>query len=131
MLEPCRAAVRPRGVDPRFPGTPLLLEEELADCLWDERFVFEIVGGPRMGKTTALRHLAAAFPGANVRWLDDATLESVQAEAKIAAGAIVYASLAPLEFDAVRSLTLWPWSEDDAIEYLLARHPRECASVVA
>ena len=62
-IQPERAIVRPR-VFRKGSSLPRLLEEEIADLLAvGRRQCVHLAGSPGAGKSTALRHLAAAFAG--------------------------------------------------------------------
>src|SRR5437667_9269568 len=62
MIDPKRAAVRPRILSPET-GEPLLLEDEIRSLL-DAGVTgpVPLIGPPGSGKTTAVRHLAAVLP---------------------------------------------------------------------
>lgn len=129
MIEPARAVVRPRVVSPET-GDVMLLEDEAAVWLADRpSLALEIVGGPGMGKSTALAHLAATLdlPGP-VSFLDEPA--SADLAAAMAAGKVVYTACEPLKLDNAVSLRLASWSDDELIEYLRAAHPAFCRSVM-
>jgi uncharacterized protein YjbI with pentapeptide repeats len=109
MILPQRAPVRPRVIA-RESGEPLPLEDEIERLLaQDEPKVIAIRGGPGSGKTTALRHLAAAFPGHLHRLKEGDGDEA---------------------FGATVTFDLAPWGRDEVIEYLLAVHKELCAAVM-
>ncbi len=130
MTEPARAVVRPRVVSPET-GDIVLLEDEAAAWVDDRRsLALEIVGGTGLGKTTALRPLAATLdsPGP-LTFIDEPT--SAEVAAAMASGRIVYATPEPLRLDDTCSLRLASWSEDEWIEYLRSLRPACCASVIS
>src|ERR1044071_5084864 len=120
------APVRPRVSLPT--GGDLPLDDEV------RRFVdsgaagvIAIYGPPGSGKTTALAHLAATIPaGVTLVDADQARLMHVADRAVL----FVYAAEAPLHIRHLATYRLSPWSEDELIEYLLARHHEKCASVM-
>ena len=127
-LEPQRAAVRPRiriGAD----GVPRLLEEEIAELLAAGRpATVRLVGDCGAGKTTALAHLAFVFAG-------DTRLVLLDGTPPVTGGVLVVVAAMP---DGVRSRSaagsaelvfhLVPWTDDDCLEYLCARHPARTAA---
>lgn len=128
MIEPARALVRPRVVSPET-GDVVLLDDEAADWLDDRDCpALELVGGPGQGKTTALAHLAAAWQTTGVLFFDqpDAALVSTTAKDRV----VVYTAVEPLRLPVARSLRLASWTDDEAIEYLLAARPQACAAVM-
>lgn len=111
---------------------PLLLEDVLRELL-DSNFVgtVPLIGDFGAGKSTAVLAMRERFVGEERLVLADETV----GEAPPHAGTIV---LHAGEEDAqIRGkfgrggLRMAPWTRDDMIEYLLAAHPKECASVVA
>jgi uncharacterized protein YjbI with pentapeptide repeats len=96
-VKPARAAVRPRVVSPAT-GETVLLEDLVTD-----KWTCALVGGPGMGKTTALAHLAAVRPG-------------------------VFAFEGPV--DGAEAFTMAPWGRDEILEYAMVRHPAACKSVM-
>jgi hypothetical protein len=125
-----RAPVRPRFVSPET-GASLPLEDEVRNWLEEGRPGWlRLVGGPGSGKSTALAHLAAAF-GDHPRFeiLDER--ERVAPGASLISQFVVFVGSGRGIPAAVRTLELAPWDRDELIEYLLAEHPKECASVVA
>ena len=136
MITPERAAVRPR-VKRKGDDTAYLLEEEIAELAHAGRRGVVVLGGPPgSGKTTAIRHLAAVLPSADTVRLHDP--DPYDGRSYGGVGPIflgnhmleVYtkpiASATP-----ILDLELAPWSQDEWIEYLLARHPDRCKSVMA
>jgi uncharacterized protein YjbI with pentapeptide repeats len=128
MIPPVRALVRPRVVSPET-GDVLLLADEFADWLDDiDEPALELVGGPGQGKTTALEHLAAACPTPGVLFFDEPDAALVRSTAT--SSRVVYTAVEPLRLAVARSLRLASWTDDEAIEYLLAARPRDCAAVI-
>jgi uncharacterized protein YjbI with pentapeptide repeats len=131
MIQPKPAAVKPRVVCPQS-GETVPLESVVHEllnrgcrqqiCLW---------GPAGSGTTTALEHLAAALPpGANVSLVDG---DAPPAPFRPGDALVVYTSKPRRpESDALPTAMyrLAPWSTDDAVEYLLARHKPRCASVM-
>jgi len=130
MIQPEKAAVRPRVVSPLSGETVLL--EEVIDDLVSRNFLGRvlIVGPAGSGKTTALRHLAAVIPlETDLVLLDEPDAVAI---AKAPAGVLqVIAAPGPSSWLAECSYQLAPWGRDEWIEYLLQVHPRRCASVVS
>lgn len=135
MLPFQRALVRPRAISP-ISGESLPLEEMVSEYLSERAgegrlpgTIIQISGGPGAGKTTALAHLAAVLPQSSlVDFRDDASPDVVFVQ-----------SACPVRIAAIRSnqhdrsdivFCLAPWTQDDVLEYLLARHPGQCASVL-
>jgi energy-coupling factor transporter ATP-binding protein EcfA2 len=129
MLPATRAPVRPRVLLPES-TTALPLEDEVRSLLERRRGgLVQVLGGPGSGKTTALRHLAAVLaPDDSVVLLDGAPAAGFETPDHTLT---VYAGEERLEGRATLAVyRLAPWSEDEWIEYLLARHPHRCASVI-
>jgi uncharacterized protein YjbI with pentapeptide repeats len=125
MIEPVRAAVRPRVISPET-GDAVLLEDEVADWLKSRSRRLGIVGGPGSGKTTARQHLAAVFgPVEGVQWLDDPDAVDF-----VTLGRTVYVRTSPLGEPECALLTLAPWSDDELLEYCLKRYPEKCSSIL-
>jgi uncharacterized protein YjbI with pentapeptide repeats len=133
MLESCRALVRPRVQLP-MTGEALLLEDLVADALRESRCApIQIIGGPGSGKTTALRHLWAVLPdsnGADVVYLDEPD-SSDELTPHRDSNIVLTTRMAFSDNDEWTTWHLAPWSEDDLMEYLLARHPARCGTVLA
>lgn len=133
LVEPKAAAVRPRvsrkDLDSR---EPVLLEELVADRLDRRDYGHVRLAGPRgSGASTALRHLAHLFRERSdvVVW-DGVPSDEVVEHA--ATRLLVYANgIEPVDRGGDDMWQLAGWSTDDRIEYLLARHPQACASVMA
>ena len=131
MLRPVRAPVRPRFVSPAT-GESLPLEDEVEVWLKEgaPRYL-EIVGGPGSGKTTALAHLADEYHGlARIVFLDAGERFPPTSSAR-PSGFIIFVGNAVFPDAPLQTVTLAPWGRDELIEYLLATHPKECASVVS
>ena len=143
MIQPCRAAVRPRVVCPET-GDIVLLEDEVAAWLEGKSRTLRIVGGPGSGKTTALRQLAAVFgPRDDVILVDNggSAPESVLSDPRRLIystsaslpdrGDPILVSLCDSRPEEAYKLQLASWNEDDLLEYCLARHRQKCGSVMA
>jgi uncharacterized protein YjbI with pentapeptide repeats len=127
MIQPSRAAVRPRVYAP-ISGETVLLEDEIRGLVeknasgW-----FAILGPAGSGKSTAIMHLAAALPPvARIVLLEELPREEVDAYCN---RLVVFTTAVPGHVDGLYRLA--PWTEDDLIEYLLATHKDRCASVLA
>jgi uncharacterized protein YjbI with pentapeptide repeats len=126
-IEPKRALVKPRVRS--YDGGTVPLENEILPLLHPgARGVIAILGGSGSSRTTALRHLACLIPEElKVRLIDN---DIVLGEQKNP-GLVIYT--APSRMDEVRHIAtflLAPWTHDDLIEYLLAKHKDQCASVM-
>jgi uncharacterized protein YjbI with pentapeptide repeats len=110
----------------------MLLEEVASEFQESAEDVLVIVGGIGWGKSVALAHLAAsADAGRRITFLDEPTVAEVRAALNVGKAVIAVRLLwNELPTFAFRKYTLAPWTNDDLIEYLLARHPRECGSVM-
>jgi hypothetical protein len=125
MIEPKTAAVRPRAIVPE--QGPTLLEDEVRARL-DRGDVGLVVlaGKPGSGLSTALAHLASVFSGEPDLVLIDGPPD--QAIALIDRRLVICSAIVnhvPREI-----WQLAPWNQDDCIEYLLAAHRAQCASVM-
>lgn len=100
---------------------------ELADLRPGD--VVAIIGGPRSGKSTTLRTLRPLIPSATTLFLDDATYKDVSRECQ--RNPVIYTSSEPVRLKHRVALRLVPWGQDQWIEYLLANHRDQCASVMA
>ncbi|HUE15155.1 MAG TPA: pentapeptide repeat-containing protein [Planctomycetaceae bacterium] len=91
-----------------------------------------ILGGPGSGKTTALAHLADFFDDgfSRITFVDAGKRLNWEAYASPSGFIISEGDRIPADAP-VQTLTLAPWSRDELIEYLLATHPKECASVLS
>ncbi|HYG74907.1 MAG TPA: pentapeptide repeat-containing protein [Planctomycetota bacterium] len=128
-IEPQRALVTPRV---RSDGNSRLpLECELLPLLQEHsRGAIALLGGMGSGKTTALRHLKCLLPEeSNIELLDD------ESEARIVdrlsqSGLVVYTAQRAFDLKHRAIFRLTNWTRDDWIEYLLAAHREQCASVM-
>jgi len=135
MIEPERAAVAPRVWAPG--GSTLLLEDVVRDLHAElgGRGTLLLRAGPRAGKTTALAHLAAVLPadlGVVLADLAPAADEHLR-QPREGLQVLLYPSRqrrAAWSLPWLRVLDLAAWDRDSCIEYLLARHPEKCASVM-
>jgi uncharacterized protein YjbI with pentapeptide repeats len=126
MITPRRAPVHPRILSP-YSGESLLLEDEVRALVNNATSgsIF-ITGSAGSGKTTALEHLAFVLAGADsVRFLDQPDYgEVLRAQQK---EWVICTSIEKVP----NWLRLAPWGMDERIEYLLAAHKEQCASVMA
>jgi uncharacterized protein YjbI with pentapeptide repeats len=126
MIAPQRALVRPRVYPPEG-GEAVLLEDEVQRLLDRGVTGFRaLVGGQGAGKTTALAHLAAVFPG--LAYAKHASHSAICRESGDGRKLVVleYGSDARAE----HAWSMAPWSDDELIEYLLAAHHDRCANVM-
>src|SRR5262249_43127579 len=130
MIDPQRAAVRPR-VLANGRNDALPLENEIQRFLdTGQRGAVAIFGPAGSGKTAALRHLAAVLPASTPVTLLDEPMPHQLGDAP-PERLTVFTAAAERKGDCLAVYRLAPWTRDDAIEYLLAKHPRRCASVMA
>jgi uncharacterized protein YjbI with pentapeptide repeats/energy-coupling factor transporter ATP-binding protein EcfA2 len=144
-----RAAVRPRVTSPQT-GEAIPLEDEIGAMIQEGRGGSVVIaGGPGSGKTTALQHLAAILPPwtrGRVRLFEDeidlttiasagpdplvvlitdlGRIKSTEQAVDLFKGTLASAG------DRPSSYRLAAWTQDDAIEYLLANDREACASVM-
>jgi uncharacterized protein YjbI with pentapeptide repeats len=134
MIAPERAPVRPR-VKRTGGGSAFLLEVEIAELAQQgRRGVVLLGGGPGCGKTTALKHLAAVLPASlAVRLLDpeQSDIRSAWTAPLLAEHTLVVTTMALAERKADVELELASWGRDEWIEFLLARYPQCCKSVMS
>ena len=139
-VRPARAIVRPRVICPET-GDVVLLEDVVNIHLQAKtcsRLI--IIGGPRSGKTTALLHLASLPYADQLRiWSCDSPAEreflfsqdtTVNPLQVCAVTSEFYDSGGESKNQHSLRLQLASWTDDDIIEYLLARHPQRCKSVM-
>ncbi|HWB10393.1 MAG TPA: pentapeptide repeat-containing protein [Pirellulales bacterium] len=125
MVEPARAAVRPRVVSPET-GDSVLLEDEVSEWLKGPSETLKIVGGTGSGKTAALRHLLAVFgPLEGVQWLDDVGFPDL-----VTFRRTIYTTATPWNPSDGFSLRLAAWTGDELLEYCLNRHRERCSSIL-
>jgi uncharacterized protein YjbI with pentapeptide repeats len=131
MLRPVQAPVRPRIVSPATHES-LPLEDEVDVWLKEGApRCLRIVGGPGSGKSTALAHLADEYHGlARITFLDAGEWLERSASAG-PSGFIIFVGDENVPDARIQTVKLAPWSRDEVIEYLLAAHPKECASVLS
>ena len=129
-IQPERAAVRPRGLPHRCAGDEsVLLEEVVAGKLArGERGYLRLIGPTGSGRTTALRHLAQCFGSRDDLVLLDHASDAEELEF---ASSALLVSTSATRAPHGECWRMAPWSEDDRIEYLLARHRGDCGSVLA
>ena len=123
MLDPVFSPVAPRVFAPST-GDVIPLVDVIADWLEGNQNRRVLVEGDQV--LDALRHLAAAFAD----HVKSGKLHFEESSPCMPSNVIVSISTKKLPgpFDA--SLRLANWCHDDFIEYLLAKHPDQCASVV-
>ncbi len=123
LIQPSRSAVAPR-VSLRRLGVAVPLSDEVEQLLnAGERVAVRIDGE---GKSTALSYLAFLFPlqiaDGRLRLEDEAWL--LEANQTV----VTVRTARDAICDVVMRIA--PWGRDDFIEYLLAMHPSQCASVM-
>lgn len=133
---PALATVRPRvTIDGDATRDPELLVDLVETKLANHTHGLILLHGPRgSGKTTALQHLAHHFGRRRDLLLIDRLNEELlpAALARRTDDALIVTSISILSFppSPLEHWHLAPWSLDDRIEYLLARHPAHVASVI-
>lgn len=138
MLEPRAAIVRPRMMLSNSEGS-MLLEDAIAARLEARRWgLIEIAGSAGSGKSTALAHLAHVFIGDSRVVVHDEPDELDMMRLEIAAtkgialvAEPVYREVESSDVPQAETWALARWLRDDLIEYLLAAHREQCASVIA
>lgn len=137
-MQAVRAAVKPHAISPAT-GETLALEDAVASWIErDARGIILVSGDPGVGRTTAINHLAAVLPKKpHIRFADHADVLSQEIDQESIRNLLLIASADDAN-GAKRSgphllaeYSLAGWAFDDVIEYLLARWPDRCASVVA
>lgn len=128
MDSPKLSLVRPRVVSPASEEV-VLLEDAVESYLADHaRGAVEVLGGAGSGRSTALAYIASCDFARRLVLLDDAHPKSVTKAA--ANRVVVYTSCQPFGIAEASYRLAW-WDMDNLIEYLLARWPDRCASVMA
>lgn len=132
-IMPARAPVRPRTISPET-GEIVLLEDAVSTAVEREACgLVWIVGGPGLGKTVALAHLAAVLPESGSLVLVDGGAIDEALELTFEKLVIVAATRpenAKANLSVLATCPLVRWSGDECIEYLLSVHPNRCASVM-
>jgi uncharacterized protein YjbI with pentapeptide repeats len=123
-----RPRVRPS--DPDVSGT-LLLEDAISERLArGTTGVVWVSGASGSGLRTALRLLDLRFDGDPRIFIDPEPEIAVRASRAPTAEPLLRVRFCRDPGNAEHVLELAPWSRDECIEYLLARHPARCASVM-
>ena len=128
VFKPAFAPVRPRIVSP-VTGDVLPLDEAIRSLAEEASTgVIELLGERGAGKSTALAHLAAVLgsPECFV-FLDEPDVVEIRLHAQD--HLVVFTSRTHRSI-AQQSLPIAAWTDDDAIEYLLAAHPARCGDVM-
>ena len=133
MIAPQPAAVRPHVSIPGATAA-LLLEDEILSRIEDKRWGFVVLKGrPGSGKGTALAHLAHIFANdPRLRLADEPDQSEIRRLATLEDQKLVVCVLRHAELPA-ENIEVWQltgWSQDDWIEYLLAKHHDRCVSVM-
>jgi len=151
MFVPCPAIVRPRVMLSNSEGT-MLLDDAIAARLEARQWgLILLVGSARSGKSTALAHVAHIFVGDSRVVVHDqpSELDYLRLETAAKNGIAIIADPVTQEVNSsgvpkaelihevksssVPKVEIWSlarWLRDDLIEYLLAKHRDQCASVM-
>jgi uncharacterized protein YjbI with pentapeptide repeats/energy-coupling factor transporter ATP-binding protein EcfA2 len=115
----------------RETGHAILLDEEIEYLIEAGKCrMIEIRGGDGSGKTTALEHLAATLIGQEgIAFLDEPEAGEIDAALARGCDTVIYTSHGRCWPAPDTDYALAGWTDDDLIEYLLAAHPSQCASV--
>lgn len=121
--------VRPRVVS-QITGESLFLEDALEPVLAGaETGAICLFGALGSGKSSALMHLSSRLPKSPiVELLDDPERSRVAETADRMV--VIYTAPEPLPIRHLATFWLAPWGQDEALEYLLSRHPGRCGSVM-
>jgi uncharacterized protein YjbI with pentapeptide repeats/energy-coupling factor transporter ATP-binding protein EcfA2 len=123
-----RAPVKPRVL--LSDGEIVPFESELDSLISRAQTgAIALVGPPGSGKSTALAHIACFLaPDAGVQLLDGTPPLIVKQFMQ--KSLVIYTATRPYNFEHVAVLSMARWTVDDCIEYLMAEHPEQCASVM-
>ena len=135
MVEPVQAIVRPRVIGSDGVARPL---DDVVDALLTRggKEVLVLIGPSGSGKTTALRHLAAT-PGMQskrqpcFRFIDSEDWPPQDAGSEDYGAPLTIAAACSSTVEWRQTYRLAPWGRDELVEYLLARHPAACGSVMS
>jgi uncharacterized protein YjbI with pentapeptide repeats/energy-coupling factor transporter ATP-binding protein EcfA2 len=132
MIVPARTPVRPR-VTSLSRSDPFLLEDEILRLLDAGAYgIVQLTGAPGSGKSTALAYLRTSIRhDARLAVVDDDNFKGMIRTFKSSPRAlVVFAASRPIDFGWIDTFWMAPWGTDELIEYLLARHKDQCASVM-
>ena len=134
MIDPAPALVRPRVFGRDGEVRPL---EDVIDKLMSQggKGIVLLVGPRGSGKTTALRHVAARLglkngAGDRCRFFDTSEFPATDLESIDESSGLTIAAACNSAIEFAQTFRLARWGRDDLIEYLLARHPAVCSSVM-
>ncbi len=123
LIQQTPAPVTPRVISPRT-GEVVRLTDEIEFHLDRGRYVTVKLEGD--GKSSAIAHLAVVFSQA----IGDCRLRLEDGSIPLEPSQPLVTVRTAMESDSDIVLVLAPWERDDFIEYLLAEHPQQCASVM-
>lgn len=128
-MTPRRAPVRPR-VTSTHASEGVLLEDALESLLASSKRGSVLLDGPPgSGKTTALEHLAAVFPGDDrLALIDDASADDLVAWS--GRRVVVFSAKHPPSEGVIVRWSLCPWTDDDLIEYAVHKHGSSCNAIM-
>lgn len=133
MIIPLPAAVRPRVVVPQLDES-VLLDEEVRERLASARTgLIWLWGLPGSGLSTAIAHLAHAFSGEPSLVLADSPSDTEFEDLLSTATRRLVICASSTALPNQRLFEQWRmalWARDEWIEYLLATHRDQCASVM-